>query len=446
MKICLVANTIPSPLETWSGAEQLCYQTGIELIKNDHEVIFMVSSLKKPIQNVIKVPCPWKRAGYLAKLFIPFDIITFLYSLRILKRIRPDVVHFFAHLIFFPVLLACKILGIPTVLTVVDHWIFCPTYNMRYKNRECSKFHGHWCTACFPKIHQAMLKPFCTLRPRLFNFFLKQLTRIIALTETNRKRLLSYGFDEKRIRILYHYHPRIFSEKSFGCPTAIFVGSLRPFKGLHVVVAGIPSITKKIPDFGLIVVGDGDAEYVETLKEVGCRHLHFVGKKSNEETMKLIARSHLVVVPEQWSNEFGSLILVEALSSGKPVIASKIGAYYEFIKDGVNGYLVDHDSPEQFAQKIIQLLYHKNLLKSMSKKSKQSVNFLFDGSQTRRLIRLYEETGSLGRGKSYILRISRTVLFSISAFAKYNLWNQVSLEKSIINRLHQMNQCQRNED
>jgi len=97
----------------------------------------------------------------------------------------------------------------------------------------------------------------------------------------------------------------------------------------------------------------------------------------------------MVVVPEQWPSDFGPLILVEAMALAKPVVASKIGAIPEFIKDGINGFLVEHNQPEQFAKKIIWLSNNKATAKTMGQRAKETAQFLFNQDQNGKVFDLY---------------------------------------------------------
>ena len=66
----------------------------------------------------------------------------------------------------------------------------------------------------------------------------------------------------------------------------------------------------------------------------------FVGSASREIKRHLLARAHCVLVPSVVA-ETSSLIVMEALAAGTPVIAFPRGALAELIDDGVTGFLVD---------------------------------------------------------------------------------------------------------
>jgi glycosyltransferase involved in cell wall biosynthesis len=126
-------------------------------------------------------------------------------------------------------------------------------------------------------------------------------------------------------------------------------------------------------------------------------HVNLLGPKPNEEVIRLILESDLVVVPLQWTNEFGPMILVEAMSLAKPVVASNIGAIPELIQDGFNGFLAGPDSPGQFAEKMVWLLKNPELAKTMGEQAQKSVQRLYENDPTKEILDLYRSAATRGQ-------------------------------------------------
>jgi glycosyltransferase involved in cell wall biosynthesis len=61
----------------------------------------------------------------------------------------------------------------------------------------------------------------------------------------------------------------------------------------------------------------------------------------------------------------------EAMSAGRPVIGTNVGGIPEIIDDGVNGYLVEPERPEQIAQKVIKLFSEEQLLQAMGRNARK---------------------------------------------------------------------------
>ncbi|MEK7071778.1 MAG: glycosyltransferase, partial [Patescibacteria group bacterium] len=157
-----------------------------------------------------------------------------------------------------------------------------------------------------------------------------------------------------------------------------------------------PKIISEFPDAKFMIIGTGNeqdkARIEKMVENLGIQdRINFLGQKKNEEVLELVSKSEIVVVPEQWPSDFGPLILVEAMALGKTVVASKVGAIPEFIKDGINGFLAEHNQPDKFAEKIISLLKNKSEAQSMGERAKESVKFFLNSGQSEKIFELYEK-------------------------------------------------------
>jgi glycosyltransferase involved in cell wall biosynthesis len=375
--------------------------------KEGHEVVFFVTKSEEENipDSIYEIPTPMKRLGIFSNIF-PLDLFTLYSSIKFLKVLKPDVVHLHSQALFLPVLLGALILKIPIVATVFDHFILCPETTLRRPDGEiCKTYQGLECVDCSsPSVNPLRIwgrKIIFYRRFLMYDFLLKKLDAIITLSETSKSRLVQYGLSAERIKVIYHYEveTRTNGKKppamQFQPPTLLFVGWLNELRGLHVLIEAMSHIVDKVPDSRLIVVGsEEDTPYVAKIKamiqDLGLREsVQILGKRENEEVIQLIARSDVVVVPLQWPNEFGPLILVEAMSLAKPVIASRIGGTPEFVEDGFNGFLVAHDRPGEFADKVTRLLKDRDLARSMGENARKSVESLYNENPTRRIVELY---------------------------------------------------------
>lgn len=412
MRICLVADALPGFHQTWSGAELLSWHLGQMLQREGHDVSFITTRIRQKLDSklIYQVSTPLCDIRPFFGHFI-IDVFTLFSCLNILKRLRPDIVHLHTHNLFLPTLISAKILGIPVVLTVPDYFIICPTnILMKSDGQVCADFHGAQCAQCvrrFELVPVWLRKALFYYRFRLFKYFISRLDALIALSKTSKARLEQCGLPGGKIRVIYHYQPgskiadnRI-STSQAKSPVILFVGSLHEHKGLHIIIEAMSYVINKVPSAQLVVVGTSTVKEYEArigsmVESLGLRsHIQFTGQRDNEEVLQLIARSNVVVVPEQWPNDFGPMILVEAKALGKAVIASRIGGIPEFINDGVDGFCVTHNQPEEFAQKIIWVLQHKNEAQVIGEKAKQSTAFLYDQS-AQNIINVYRSVIELG--------------------------------------------------
>jgi glycosyltransferase involved in cell wall biosynthesis len=131
---------------------------------------------------------------------------------------------------------------------------------------------------------------------------------------------------------------------------ALFVGGEFDRKGLGVVLEALVTATTVL----LLVVG-GDAKMVarvtERALELGVAdRVLLIGQRSDPVAYFRIA--DMFVLPSAY--ESSGLVFLEALASGVPVIATRVGIAPDVVQDGVNGYLVERD-PGRLADRMEQI-------------------------------------------------------------------------------------------
>ncbi|PIO04479.1 hypothetical protein COT48_00160, partial [Candidatus Woesearchaeota archaeon CG08_land_8_20_14_0_20_47_9] len=147
----------------------------------------------------------------------------------------------------------------------------------------------------------------------------------------------------------------------------LYVGSFKKQKGVIYLLEAIPLIASKIPDIHLFVAGDGvERECLEaavTRLKIG-KYVTFLGWVPNKCLQEYYDKSNILVVPSIGPESFG-LIGLEAMSVGRPVVASNVGGIPEWLDNGITGYLVEPGKPEQIAEKVIKLISDRESLKRM---------------------------------------------------------------------------------
>jgi glycosyltransferase involved in cell wall biosynthesis len=130
-------------------------------------------------------------------------------------------------------------------------------------------------------------------------------------------------------------------------PTVLFVGRLAHQKGPDLLMEAIPPILKFHPRAKFVFVGDGELrKALETRsQQLGiAQSIRFIGFQSNGTLGDLYKACDVVCVPSR--NEPFGIVILEAWSSGKPVVSTKNGGPEEFVWHEVNGLKVyaHHDS------------------------------------------------------------------------------------------------------
>lgn len=396
MRICLVSDYLAEYHEKWSGAEMVAKILAELLLKENQEVFFFTTKFlsRKNSDKIYQIPVLTTRGGIWKKIILPFYLLWgIFFSVYRLSKIKPAVINFLhTNYLFLPVMLAAQLLKIPTVFTFLDYYLICDRATFLLPGGEiCDQLEGRVCRRCASKTKM--------LERHLFKLLRGKLDGLITFTETSKARLLRHGFPAEKIRVIYTYTiPGEFKgrTKEKKPDSVLAIAFFRPHKGLDIVLRSWPKVVSEVPGAKLTVVGSGNKEdkvridnLVNDLKTGNS--LEFLGQRENEEVLNLILEQEAVAVPEQWPSEFGPLALVEALALGTPVVAGKIGSAPDFVQDGVNGFLVKHDSAEQFAEKIIYLLKNKPTARLMGEKAKEAGQILFSYDQGKKTLKFYKE-------------------------------------------------------
>lgn len=181
------------------------------------------------------------------------------------------------------------------------------------------------------------------LVPRLFD-------RFLAVSRYSAAHL---GAPRSRTRIVYGGADTVRHRPDPGVRRTgvLFVGRLTPHKGIDVLIRALP------PDTRLTVVGtEGhdprppERDYPRLLRALAAeRPVDFLGAIDDDELASRYRAAAVLVIPSVERTCYGrriavsellGLVALEAMASGTPVIASRIGGLPEIVEDGVTGYLV----------------------------------------------------------------------------------------------------------
>lgn len=175
----------------------------------------------------------------------------------------------------------------------------------------------------------------------------------------------------------------------------LFVGGLDKahyFKGLDVLIDSL-SLCKN--DFNLFIVGEGELkkDYKSKVKKLNLeRKVKFVGGVSNKDLVKYYQNSDIFVLPSINKCEAFGLVLLEAMATALPVIASDLPGVRSVFNNGVEGIVVDVGNKDNLAQIIDMLLGDPEKSKGMGKKGRKLVEKVYNwDSIGQRLKRVYEK-------------------------------------------------------
>jgi len=170
------------------------------------------------------------------------------------------------------------------------------------------------------------------------------------------------GIDPDRIRVVHcgMDHDRYNIDRSvqkFDQPTILYVGRIKRYKSVNVIIRALPEVVKIVPGARLAIVGSGD-----NIDELKClaHKLHisdrviFTGFVSSEEKVDWYRRSHVIVNPSP--KEGWGLTNIEANACGTPAVASDVDGLRDSVKDGETGLLFPYGDHHALAQQVIRIL------------------------------------------------------------------------------------------
>jgi D-inositol-3-phosphate glycosyltransferase len=218
---------------------------------------------------------------------------------------------------------------------------------------------------------------------------LKGVDRVICATEQERAFIRQlYGADAEKVTViplgvdLERFQPlaKQAARDALGLKNeriVLFVGRLEPLKGVDILINAAAMIESDV-DCSVIIVG-GDESSDAQMQELrnlaranGIEHrVAFVGAVDHEQLPLYYNAADVCVVPSHYES-FG-LVAIEAMASGVPVVASRVGGLTGTVKDGETGYLIPWLCPEPFAERIELLLDNEPLRQSLGQAAREAV-------------------------------------------------------------------------
>ncbi|WP_299701306.1 glycosyltransferase [uncultured Pontibacter sp.] len=156
--------------------------------------------------------------------------------------------------------------------------------------------------------------------------------------------------------------------------TVIMVASVSPNKDYKLFFDIAQRVTKIRSDISFIGVGwyiEDDTTYQNIMKLISSNNrLLFPGNINDVEALVNACDIGVLFSP---NGEGISNAIIEYMSLGKPVIASRIGGNTELIQHNVNGYLVKESTPDEIAELVIDLIDNKKKRDEFGKRSKEVI-------------------------------------------------------------------------
>lgn len=224
--------------------------------------------------------------------------------------------------------------------------------------------------------------------------------KFVTVSEYNRKLFLDrhhvdseviyHGVDVDVFK--YDKPARIQIRKSLGVDNktdiVLYAGYLTPVKDPLTFVNSIPFVLDVFPDTKFLIKGGGIlySEVVARVKELGVENSVIMNAYS-KDMVGYYSASDLFVIPSL--NEMFGWVTAEALACGLPVIGSNSGGTPEVLGD--DGLMFNVGDSEGLAEKIVYLLGHKDVMKTMREEGPKRVKRLFNSkSCALKYVKLYK--------------------------------------------------------
>ena len=347
MKILLVHNKYQHP-----GGENVVFESEGELLaKHGHFVerlLFDNASIRtfmdkvKLSVNVIYNPSSAKKLSNKIESFAP-DIVH---------------VHNFLPLVSPSIFSVAKKYNIPTILTLHNYRLICPSATLVYKG----KIYERSIRSVFPldaiwkgvyrnsRLQTAAVAIMVAVH-NIMGTWRNSIDLYIALSHFAKEkfRTSALAIPEERMVVKSNFVSdfgvgHLNRDKNF-----LFVGRLVEEKGINVLLQAA-----KIHPFKLTIIGDGPLRNLVITATKVNPNIHYLGFQDQNIIAMQMKKCKALIFPSIWYEGF-PLTILEAFSTGTPVIASRLGAMAEIIQDRINGLLFEAGNPIALVEKIKDL-------------------------------------------------------------------------------------------
>lgn len=200
---------------------------------------------------------------------------------------------------------------------------------------------------------------------------------MIVLGEKIRYQFSKY-FNENEIFVIpngadYDISPSL--KENHNKPKLLYISNLQPSKGIEDVLQALALLKRNHDlEFEVDILGGWREEIVRK------RYLNFAESKNlpvnfhstvvGKEKMSFLSDADIFVFPPR-DPEGHPWVIIEAMAAGLPIITTDQGAITESVINGVNGFIVEGENPEQIAEKVLLLIRNARLRIQMGKESRK---------------------------------------------------------------------------
>lgn len=236
-----------------------------------------------------------------------------------------------------------------------------------------------------------------------FNWFLRifeekmlnRSYRLIAVSDFTRRELIQYyKIKDAKIRVIHNgvdidkFKPasdkrKVKEELGFNPNdvTILSVGRLYARKGLFTLIESMPSVVKQFRNAKFIISGKGQSDEMKKLIAHAERlnvkdNIIFTGYFPDKKLPKLYQAADIFAFSTFY--EHHPFAILEALSTGLPVVTTKVGGIPETIQNGKNGFMCEPFNSKEFSERILYLLEHPSEASEMGRLARKTIEANYD--------------------------------------------------------------------
>lgn len=166
-------------------------------------------------------------------------------------------------------------------------------------------------------------------------------------------------------------------QERFGEVFFLFVGVLRYYKGLHILLDALQGT-----ELRCVIAGAGptERELKEKVAKLGLNNVHLLGHVDDAEKVALMRLCRAVVFPSHLRSEAFGVTLLEGAIHSKPLISTEIGTGTSYINiDGESGFVVPPADAKSLREAMLRLAQDEALAQRMGRAARQRYEALFTG-------------------------------------------------------------------
>lgn len=316
---------------------------------------------------------------------------------REIRRHRPDIAHFHN---LFPLMSpsvydACQDEDVPVIQTLHNYRLICANA-LFFRN-------GHPCEDCLNRtpplpavVHRcyrdsrsesAVVVAMLTVH-RARRTWKRKVNRYIALSQFSRSKFVEAGLPPELLCVKPNFVDPLPPVKSEFGDYFLFVGRLVGYKGVETMLAAWSDQARGLP---LHIIGDGPL--ASSVEEAAANRddITFLGRVSHDRVLEEMRGARALIFPSTLYENF-PLSVVEALACGTPVIASRLGAMQEIVKERESGLLFSPADPRELGAKTRWAWGHGDAMVAMGSAGRRDAQRLYGADENyRQLMSIYSD-------------------------------------------------------